>query len=125
LLAAAALLVRSGPATAAGDAPFTAAQAARGQAAFGQKCASCHGANLQGVSAPPLGGKTSAVAHQSVAEAFAYISQQMPMTAPGSLSSAQYVNILAYLLQRNGRRPESRPLTTATAKTSTAEVGAP
>ena len=38
------------------SAPYTPAQVATGKSLFAQKCASCHGAALQGVSAPALTG---------------------------------------------------------------------
>lgn len=101
---------------------FSAAQATQGAKFYTQACASCHGANLQGVSAPALVGTTSSIATQSVAEVYAYMSQQMPMTAPGSLTEAKYTSILAYLLQRNGHKAGPRPLTTAVAKNGTAMI---
>ena len=122
-LAGASLLWQAMPATAAGNAGFTAAQVARGATAYTQSCAGCHGAKLQGVSAPALGGKMSAVAQQSVAQVYVYLSQQMPMTAPGSLPAATYLDITAYILKQNGHKPSSVPLTIASAKTSDAVVG--
>ncbi len=103
---------------------FSAMQATQGAKFYTQNCASCHGANLKGISAPALVGGTSSIATQSVAEVYAYISQQMPMTAPGSLSESQYTSILAYLLQRNGHKAGPRPLTTAVAKNGTAMIAA-
>jgi mono/diheme cytochrome c family protein len=107
---------------ASGDVVFSAAQVAQGAKVFAANCASCHGANLEGVSAPALGGKQSGLAQQSIGEAYAYISEQMPMTAPASLSSAQYLDVLAYLLDKHGRKPGTRPLTASVAKTSGAKV---
>lgn len=107
---------------AAAPVAFSAAQATQGAKVYTQACASCHGANLKGVSAPALVGSTSSIATQSVAEVYAYMSQQMPMTAPGSLSEAQYTSVLAYLLQRNGHKAGPRPLTTAVAKNGTALI---
>jgi len=113
---------RSPASAAGGDVAFSAAQVAQGAKVFAANCASCHGANLQGVSAPALGGKQSGLAQQSIGEAYAYISEQMPMTAPASLSAAQYLDVLAYLLDKHGRKPGPRPLTAAVAKTSEAKV---
>jgi mono/diheme cytochrome c family protein len=118
-----AMLLPLGPVTAAADAiAFTAPQVATGTKAYAQNCASCHGANLKGVTAPALVGKTSGIAQQSLVEVFEYVSQQMPMTAPGSLSEAQYLSIVAYILQKNGHKPGSRPLTESIATTSTATI---
>jgi mono/diheme cytochrome c family protein len=113
---------RPAASAASGDVVFSAAQVARGAKVFAANCASCHGANLQGVSAPALGGKQSGLAQQSIGEAYAYISEQMPMTAPASLSSAQYLDVLAYLLDKHGRKPGTHPLTASVAKTSEAKV---
>jgi mono/diheme cytochrome c family protein len=111
------------PASAAsGDVAFSGAQVAQGAKVYAANCASCHGANLQGVSAPALGGKQSGLAQQSIGEAYAYISEQMPMTAPASLSATQYLDVLAYLLDKHGRKPGARPLTASVAKTSEAKV---
>jgi mono/diheme cytochrome c family protein len=124
LFAAAAMFPQNVPAAAAGNASFTAGQSAKGASAYRQNCAACHGAKLQGVSAPALSGKASPLAQQSVAEVYEYVSQQMPMTAPGSLTSAQYLNITAYILQENGHRPGAVPLTAAAVKTADVNVGA-
>ncbi len=122
-LAGASLIWQTIPATAASNAGFTAAQVARGATAYSQNCAVCHGAKLQGVSAPALSGTMSAVAQQTVAEVYVYVSQQMPMTAPGSLTAAKYLDITAYILKQNGHKASSVPLTVAAAKTSDAVVG--
>ena len=122
-LALCAALSAHAPAAASGNAvPFTAPQAALGAKAYLRSCASCHGANLKGVTGPPLVGKTSGIAQQSVVEVYEYVSQQMPQTAPGSLSKAQYASILAFLLQKNGHKAGPRALTEAVATTSTATI---
>ncbi len=119
---AAALATHSEAGAAGGSVAFSATQAAQGAKVYTQSCASCHGANLKGISAPALVGATSSIATQSVAEVYAYMSQQMPMTAPGSLSETQYTSLLAYLLQRNGHKAGPHPLTTAVAKNGTAMI---
>lgn len=125
VLALSAMLSGRGPATAAGEPiPFTATQAATGAKAFAQNCASCHGATLKGVTGPALVGKTSAIAQQSLVDVYEYVSQQMPMTAPGSLSKAQYLSIVAYILQKNGHKAGSRPLTLSVATTAHATIEA-
>ena len=110
------------PAPAASGVSYTSDQAALGAKTFAANCAQCHGANLEGVSAPALKGKVSGISQQSVGELFEYVSQQMPLTKPGALSSNQYVDIVAYLLQANGRRAGSGKLSVAMAKTATATV---
>lgn len=92
--------------------PYTPAQAAAGAKVFAQNCASCHGANLQGISAPALTGASFAHANLSVSQIRTIVTTQMPLGAPGSLSPAQYASVLAYLLQYdcispagNGKQP--------------------
>ncbi len=111
------------PAVAAGGTvSYNASQAVLGAKAYTQNCASCHGANLKGVSAPALVGSSSSIASQSVSEVYTYVSQQMPMTAPGSLSTKEYVDILAYLLQKNGHHPGTHPLTMNVASTGAMKI---
>ncbi|HWC62889.1 MAG TPA: cytochrome c [Rhizomicrobium sp.] len=85
---------------------YTAAQAAQGAAVFAQSCATCHGANLEGVAGPALKGpafRQMAQAQNLNAQSlFAVISQSMPQDNPGSLSPAQYAALTAYILQQNG-----------------------
>lgn len=121
-LALPAVFVPHGPATASDTVAFTAAQAAAGSKTYAQSCASCHGATLKGITAPALVGKTSAIAQQTVVECYEYASQQMPMTAPGTLSKTQYLDIVAFLLQKNGHVAGLRPLTEAVAITGTATI---
>ncbi len=82
-------------------APYTLAQAQTGKTLYAQSCQSCHGANLQGVSAPALTGSSFGHAHLSVAQIRTITTQQMPLTAPGSLKPDQYAAIMAYLLAYN------------------------
>ncbi len=88
----------------AAPALYTKAQAAIGLGKFIGNCAMCHGAHLEGRSGPSLKGPNwaSEKADYTVGEVFTMVSQQMPATAPGSLENADYVNIMAYLLQQNG-----------------------
>jgi len=104
--------------------PFTSAQATLGAKVYLQSCASCHGTNLHGISGPALVGKTSGIAQQSLVEVYEYVSQQMPQTAPGSLSKAQYASILAFIAQKNGHRPGSLPLTQSVETTDSATIEA-
>ena len=61
-----------------------------------------------------LGQKT----HLSVGDLFGYITTNMPMNDPASLSHAQYVVVLAYILKQNGYPAGPRPLTYAGASSS-------
>ena len=107
---------------ASGPSLFTSAQSAAGGKTYAANCSKCHGANLEGVSAPALRGSGSGLAGDSVGEAFTFISTQMPAGNPGSLSGAEYANVLAYILSRNGHRPGASTLTPAAAKTSQLKV---
>ncbi len=84
---------------------YTAAQAHAGSAVYAQNCVSCHGANLQGVAAPAVAGKefVSQVTGDgwTVADFRNLVVQQMPLSNPGSLSSKQYANVMAFLLASN------------------------
>ena len=105
----------------AGGAYYTAAQATAGQKAYNANCASCHGANLEGVKAPALSGPGMA-GSQSVADIYGFMVQQMPAGAPGSLSAAQYTTIMAYVLKKNGHPAGKKPLTPASAKKISAKI---
>ncbi len=84
-----------------GTVPYTSAQVAQGKKVFGQSCASCHGAKLQGVSAPALTGSSFGHANLSVSQIRTIVTQQMPLNAPGSLKPAQYAAVMAYLMSYN------------------------
>ena len=80
---------------------YTSAQAARGAALFGSQCSSCH---RDGGSAPNLAGDrfTRTFSDSALSTLFNTIKTTMPRMAPGSLSDAQYTDIVAYLLRLNG-----------------------
>jgi alcohol dehydrogenase (cytochrome c) len=81
-----------------GTAPYTSAQVAAGAQAYAQSCANCHGAQLQGISAPALTGASFARAHLNLSQVRTVVTTQMPLTAPGSLKPQQYADIMAFLL---------------------------
>src|SRR5215469_1402298 len=86
------------------DGVYTADQAAQGKAIFADKCATCHGADLNGAEmAPPLVGPTflGDWVGQSADDLFTRIHTTMPANDPGSLSNAQTVQVLAYILSVN------------------------
>jgi len=105
----------SGSAWAQMESPnFTRAQAAQGQSAFDEHCATCHGPNLgDGVYGPALEGAgfVQKWGGKSLGELFARTFFTMPPAEPGSLSHETYVEILAYVLQKNGvhEGPEKLP----------------
>src|ERR1700686_2487487 len=84
---------------------FTSDQAAAGNAAYAQNCATCHGVNLDdGEFAPPLRSASfiGKYAGKPAADLFTYTSTKMPPGNPGSLGGPVYAQILAYILQQNG-----------------------
>lgn len=83
---------------------YTNAQADQGRVAYNQACASCHGGNLDdGPFAPPLKGIAfvQKFGGRSVDELFAKSSTTMPPTAPNSLGSTTYAQVVAHILRAN------------------------
>jgi mono/diheme cytochrome c family protein len=104
------------------DGVFTAGQAARGEIAFNAQCGSCHdGPDVDG---PPLSGTPfiDRWREDKLAGLFEFIKIEMPQRAPGSLSDAEYLDILAYLLDESHFPAGPRELTMA-AVNSTLLVG--
>ncbi len=116
LLAAGFVATRSSAApSAVGGALYNSSQASAGMKAYATNCSSCHGEKLEGGAGPALTGPTlktlSKNTKLSVGDAFTFLSQQMPLNAPASLSHDQYTSIMAYLLKFNGYRAGSKALT--------------
>jgi mono/diheme cytochrome c family protein len=86
-------------------ATYTVGQAERGEAVFTTVCSACHGKN-------EFTGRIFALTWMAepVGNLFQHISTAMPQDRPGSLSSAEYAAIVAYLLRLNGRPPSDREL---------------
>jgi polar amino acid transport system substrate-binding protein len=110
------------PADANAPALYTSAQAAQGAPLYASKCAMCHGADLEGGAGPPLSGANMTTlgekTHLNVGDMFTYITTNMPMNAPASLSKDQYVKIMAYILKQNGYPAGGKPLIYTSAETS-------
>jgi mono/diheme cytochrome c family protein len=83
---------------------FTEAQARTGVIEYGQHCASCHGADLQGISAPALVGEQFLENWQgrSVADLYTYTHTQMPLGRGSTLSDETYAATVVYMLEQNG-----------------------
>jgi mono/diheme cytochrome c family protein len=82
---------------------YTAAQAARGGALYGEHCAPCHGGDLTGTDfGPGLSGAELRArwGRRSLGELFSLMQATMPVNSPGGLSMQQNADILAFLLQR-------------------------
>ena len=101
---------------------YSASQASAGSKAYETNCASCHGAQLEGGVGPALSGATlNTLAKKtklSVGDVFTFMSQQMPLNSPASLSKAQYSEIMAYILKFNGYPAGAKDLTYASAMNS-------
>ncbi|GHF31446.1 hypothetical protein GCM10017781_04720 [Deinococcus metalli] len=78
-----------------------AAQVQAGQAVFAKSCQGCHGDQLQGVRAPTLLGAAFLKKWATVGDLHAKVSKTMPKNAPGSLSAQQYLDVVAFVLDRN------------------------
>ncbi len=101
-LLGAALGAQAPTSTAAGV--FTADQAKRGQSVYADACAKCHLDDLSGgATSPPLKGSDflSGWTGKSVGALLDEIKMTMPFDSPGSLTAAQYADVLAYILSAN------------------------
>ena len=67
-------------------------QVERGEAAYQQKCSTCHGNDIVSIfkSFPSAG------------QFYGFVSTTMPGDAPGSLPAQQYADIIAFLAAENG-----------------------
>jgi cytochrome c len=98
------------------DGVYSASQAVRGETAYQRECAYCHRPDLRGGffdngdgRAPALAGPqafdssfTERWSGQAVAQLVATLVATMPQPRPSSLSVQTYVDIAAFLLQKNG-----------------------
>lgn len=98
------------------DGAYTQEQADRGRSSYAGECASCHGPALEGGEGSALAGKPfwDKWREQSVGDLLAYVSKNMPLHAPGTLSPATYVDIVAHILNSNGLPIGPQELTAAT-----------
>ena len=93
------------------DGVFTAAQAARGRLAYSGACGFCHGRRLNGAPDDPDMRSTPPLARarflrewegRSLATLFEYTRVTMPEDNPTSLTEAEYVDVIAYMLSASG-----------------------
>jgi mono/diheme cytochrome c family protein len=113
--AAMALLSQGAGAQDAKPALYTQEQATAGAAVYAASCATCHGNQLEGVSAPglkgPIFGQLAAAQSLTAATLLDVVSATMPQSDPGSLKPDDYNAVVAYILQQNGYPAGATPLT--------------
>jgi len=94
---------------------YTEAQALRGEASFGQHCAHCHGANLDGIGAAPMLYSSRFLdrwREDSLLTLYEYTATNMPQDAGAEkLPDSDYLDITAYLLYANDLPAGTRELT--------------
>jgi quinoprotein glucose dehydrogenase len=95
------------------DGVYTKEQAQRGQAAYRENCAKCHGENLGGGEAgPPLTGEEFLRVWngRTAGDLFASIRKTMPSEDPGSLSTREYSDIVAFIFSASEFPPGAKEL---------------
>jgi S-disulfanyl-L-cysteine oxidoreductase SoxD len=83
---------------------YTTDQATEGESFYRARCASCHGASLEGsADAPPLSGHDFRGDWNwgNMADLFEKIQYTMPANRPGALTDGQVAEVLSYILKVN------------------------
>lgn len=86
------------------DGVYTDAQASRGETVYTASCAVCHGDDLSGSEmGPGLAGSSFLEFWDglSLGDLYQVMSVSMPQDSPGSLEFSQYVDVIAYMLQKS------------------------
>lgn len=92
-------------------------QVAVGRAAYQKRCVACHGVELKGGAGPALGAGAPldvVAGTASAADLARWIRLNMPPDDPGSVGTAESVNVTAFLLASRGAKLPA-PITTANA----------
>jgi mono/diheme cytochrome c family protein len=93
------------PVTMLNSASYTTAQAKAGLTVYAANCQSCHGADLNGGSAPAVAGTefltTVKTAKWTLTDLRNYVVKVMPLYVPATLTPEQYANVVAFLLASN------------------------
>jgi len=105
---------------------FSAEQAARGQRVYGAQCASCHGAALEGATAPALVGArfVQSWAEKGASDFYYIVRTTMPKPAVGSLSGKDYADLFTFVLERNGMAAGTRQFDGSAAMLKTIDLAA-
>ena len=90
--------------------------AVSGRATFETYCAQCHGPTLRQLPSALLAGPEFVAkwGDKTAADLLAQVRATMPPDRPGALAEAEYLGVIAYVLQSNGGKPSARLLTAAT-----------
>ena len=86
------------------DGVYTQRQAERGKAMYAAQCETCHKPDLRGEQMTPSLVGVSFVfrwSGRTLADYFTGLRSTMPQSAPGGLSDATYVDLVAYILAEN------------------------
>src|SRR5262245_37396507 len=85
------------------DGVYTSAQAARGGDIYKSYCVDCHSVEVSGFNRRLIGkGFMDNWREDSLVSLFDKIKTSMPSDAPSTLSLQQYVDVLSFILQKNG-----------------------
>jgi len=100
------------------DSIYSDAQSIRGQAAYTAYCATCHGAALEGVSAPELSGNRFLERWRegTLDGIYNFIRQRMPLGRSANappIPDRDYLDIVTFILNGNGYPAGSTDVTTA------------
>jgi cytochrome c len=97
---------------------YSVTQAAGGAKLFAAQCSTCHGANLEGGVGPQLAGSDFIAkwTGQTAFDVHDIVANEMPQTAPGTLTPDQALALVAYILQQNNYPAGDAPLTAAKLK---------
>lgn len=92
---------------------YVAEQVDRGEDAYANSCAKCHGPDLQGsFEAPQLRGSNfrNYWEGSTVFELYNFTHATMPLDAPGSLADETYIDLLAFIFDENSYASTGEPL---------------
>ena len=97
-----------------GSGVYTDAQASRGATVFNSTCAVCHADDLSGNElGPPLAGSGFLAYWKdlSLADLMQVMSISMPQDNPGSLDPSEYIELIAFMMQKSDFPSGSEELT--------------
>ncbi|HEY7353570.1 MAG TPA: cytochrome c [Terriglobales bacterium] len=102
-----AVLAKSaGPEATTQDGVYSQAQADEGKKTYGEKCSSCHLESLEGgVNESPALKGDEFISHwngKPLRALYSRILSTMPVNDPGSLEEKETLDLVAYILERNG-----------------------